>query len=149
MPSPELITRAAKALTLAGPDAVLTSHTAMRLYGCETADDDHVHVLLPHKRWLRARRGVTVHRTPWEPRQTETIHGLKVLALEHALADMLCREQAPTAFSVLTQALATHPDGLRARIAHSLKTRASPRTRKKAQILLNLSTGLPTLSGEL
>jgi hypothetical protein len=143
MPTNDLLTRATRALHLAGPDAVLASHTAAHLHGCLAADSAAVHILMRQKRRLR-RNGVVFHHSTWEPRHVEVLHGLKVLALEHALADMLCRAHSPTAFECLTQALATHPEGFRDLVVQSVRARADPRGRKKAEILLKLATtGLP------
>jgi hypothetical protein len=142
----DLLTRAAAAILLAGPDAVLTSHTAARLYGCDAADDAPIHVLLPYKRRLRTRQGVTVHHSGTTPEQIEELHGLPVLALEHSLAEMLCRARPTTAFACLEQALAMQPVDSRSRfrglVAESVLRRTDRRGYRRATTLLELATGL-------
>ncbi|GAB3909923.1 hypothetical protein GCM10029964_112560 [Kibdelosporangium lantanae] len=139
----DLLNRAARALRAAGPTAVLNSHTAARLYGCTAADGGPVHLLMPDSRRVR-RRGVRIHRGTWERHQVERVHDLRVLALEHTLAEMLCREEPLTAFECLRQALATHPPGLRNQVLAAVNTRPSPFGRERAQIMLAMATKLPT-----
>src|SRR5882762_3112265 len=74
----DLLTRAAAAILTAGPDAVLTSHTAVRIYGCEAADQAPVHLVLPYKHRIRSRPEMVVHHSAWEPRQVETLYDLPV-----------------------------------------------------------------------
>jgi hypothetical protein len=138
-----LLTRATHALRTAGPTAVLNSHTAARLYGCTAADDTQVHLLMPNApRWRR--RGVRVHRGAWERHQVERVYDLRVLSLEHTLADMLCTEDSLTAFECLRQSIATHPDGLRTRVLAAVRARPAPHGRKRAEIMLAMATRLPT-----
>ncbi|WP_173127734.1 DUF559 domain-containing protein [Kibdelosporangium persicum] len=142
----DLLTRAAATILLAGPDAVLTSHTAVRLYGCDAADDAPIHVLLPYRRRLRSRPGIVVHHSGWEPEQVEELHGLPVLSLGHSLADMLCRARSATAFACLEQALAMQPEDVRPRfrglVAECVLARADKRGLRRATTLLELATGL-------
>ena len=53
----DLHIRAAEALSRAGRDAVLTSHTALYLYGCPAAEQETVHILVPpaHRSATRVR----------------------------------------------------------------------------------------------
>jgi hypothetical protein len=139
----DLLSRAARALRAAGPTAILNSHTAARLYGCTAADANPVHLLMPDSRRVR-RRGIRVHRGNWERRHVERIHDLRVLALEHTLAEMLCREEPLTALECLRQALTTHPPGLRDQVLAAVNARPSPLGRQKAQMMLTTATNLPT-----
>lgn len=142
----DLLTRAAATLLFAGPDAVLTSHTAARMYGCDAADDAPVHVLLPYRRRLRSRPGMVVHHGAWAPSRIEVLHGLPVLALEHSLAEMLCRVRPSIAFACLEQALAMQAADRRPRfkslVAECVLARADKRGYRRATTLLELATGL-------
>ncbi|WP_235038553.1 DUF559 domain-containing protein [Kibdelosporangium aridum] len=142
----DFLTRAAAAILLAGPDAVLTGHTAARLYGCDAADDAPIHVLLPYRCRLRSREGVVVHHSGSVPEQVEALHGLPVLALEHSLAEMLCRARPAGAFACLEQALAMQADdsreSFRGLVAECVLARADKRGYRRAATLLELATGL-------
>jgi Protein of unknown function (DUF559) len=144
--SADFLTRASAAILTTGPDAVLTSHTALRLYGCAAAEEGPVHVVLPYKRRVRSRPGLVVHHSAWSVRQVVTLQGLPVLALEHSLAEMLCRARSSTAFACLEQALAMRPADDRHRliglVAESVLSRADRRGYRRATTLLELATGL-------
>jgi hypothetical protein len=149
----DLLTRAAAAILVAGPAAILTSHTAVHLYGCTAADSAPVHVLLPYKRRVRPRPGMVVHHSAWEPKQVESLYGMPVLGFDHALADMLCQAKSSTAFACLDQALALQPaegrTSFRGRVAESVLSRGDKRGYRRATTLLELATGLaesPTAS---
>jgi hypothetical protein len=133
-----LFLRSAEALRLAGPDAVLTSHTAAYLYGCHAAHQAPVHVLVRDARRVRSRAGMTVHHGTFRRCDVETLYGLKVLALEHALADVLCRGDPVTAVVCLDQAMAKQ--GCRrsftGRVVRAVRARADPRGRREAEVLL-------------
>jgi hypothetical protein len=143
MRSNDLLNRAARALRAAGPTAILNSHTAAHLYGCTAADSGAIHLLMPDSRRLR-RRGVRVHRGTWERHQVERVYDLRVLALEHTLAEMLCREDPLTAFECLRQSISTHPPGFRNQVLAAVNARPSPFGREKAQIMLAMASKLPT-----
>jgi hypothetical protein len=138
-PSADLITRAASALRIAGPDAVLASHTAVHLYGCTAARSWPIHVLMRSNRRIRLKPGLVVHRGPWEGHQTEAVHNLRTLSLEYALADMLCRADSPTAFLCLTQAIDSHPEGFKDLVRRAVLARPDCSARRRAEILLHLS----------
>jgi hypothetical protein len=97
--------RAAEALSLAGRDAVLTSHTALYLYGCLPAEQAAIHILVPGSRRVRSRPGVVVHHGTFAKRDVESLRGLKLLALDHALAAVLCRGAPADARRCLEHAL--------------------------------------------
>jgi hypothetical protein len=81
----------------------------------------------------------------WQKQHVETLHGLKVLALEHSLAELLCRERSPAAFACLGQALAMRRvegrETFRKQVSHSVRARADPRGKRRAAILLLLASG--------
>jgi hypothetical protein len=130
--------KAAEALRLAGPEAVLTSHSSAYLYGCLAADQAPVHVLIRDARRVRSRAGVTVHHGTFHGRDVETLYGLNVLVLEHALADVLCRGDPWIAVACLDQAMAKQ--GCRRsfteRVMQAVRTRADPRGRRAAEVML-------------
>ncbi|MET0233902.1 MAG: hypothetical protein ABW224_04610 [Kibdelosporangium sp.] len=133
-----VVTAAAEALRFAGPHAVLTSHTALYLYGCHAADRGTTHVLVPYRRRVRTRGGLTVHHGSVQRRDVEILYGLRVLVLEPALAEVLCRGDPYVAVSCLDQALARQPSrqGFTERVIQAVQARADPRGRREAEILL-------------
>lgn len=143
---PDLRTRAATALRIAGPDAVLTGHTSLALYGCRAADQGTVHVLVPDRRRIRSRPGIAVHHGAFAHANVETLRELRVLALEHALAEVLCRDGPATALECFTEVLETRPvhhrGRLAERIALAIRARTDPRGRTQALHLLRGFYGL-------
>jgi Protein of unknown function (DUF559) len=142
----EFRTRAAASLLSAGPEAVLSGHTALVLQGCSAADAGPIHVLLPYHRKLRSRPGLIVHQGRFEEQDVTELGGLRVLSLDVALAEVLCRGRRHTAIACADQALATVPeqarDEFRAWTENRIRTRPDPRGLLQGLELLNLATGL-------
>ena len=139
-------TRAAAALLLAGPRAVLTRHTAAYLHGCTAADTRQIHMMVDYHRRLTTLPGVVVHRGLYDEHDVVRLDGLRVMALDHTLAELLCRAHRWDALACVDQALALIPPDqrgeLRAEVLHQIGARRDPRGRRRSQILLNLATGL-------
>jgi len=148
----EFNTRAAAAMLHAGPEAVLTDHSAARLYGCAAADAAPIHVLMPYERHLRSRPGLTVHNGRFTAADVEVVQGIRVLRLESSLAALICRARPRAALACLDQALAMVPPEqrltVRAQIAEKVIERPDPRGRVQATQLLELATGLPESPAE-
>ncbi|MFL6121621.1 endonuclease domain-containing protein [Actinophytocola sp.] len=142
----ELRTRAAAALLMAGDRAVLTSHTAAVLFGCTAADSGRVHVLVPYDRPLRSTPDIAVHHGHYDETDVVTVDGLRVYALECVLTELLCRASRATALACMDQALALAApqarNEFRAEVAHRIGARRDSRGRRRAEVLLNLATGL-------
>jgi hypothetical protein len=142
----EFRTRAAAALLMAGDAAVLTSHTAATLSGCTAADSGRVHVLVDYDRPLRPTLDIAVHHGGYDEHDVVMLDGLRVYALECALTELLCRASRPTALACADQALAMIPPGehaeFRAEVAHRIAVRRDSRGRRRAEVLLDLATGL-------
>lgn len=142
----DLWTRAAAALLVAGPRALLTNHTAAGLFGCTAADQGQIHVLIDYHRRLSTMPGVAVHHGLFDEQDVVVLDGLRVLALESAMAELLCRESRRDALACLDQAIALTPpeqrNEFRAEVLHRIGVRRDPRGRRRSQILLNLATGL-------
>ncbi|WP_158844365.1 DUF559 domain-containing protein [Saccharothrix deserti] len=148
-----LHTRAAAALLMAGPDAVLTNHTAVWLHGCTAAETHRVHILLGHDRRLRPRPDVAVHYHQYDPADVVEIDGLRSMVLDYALADLLCRGRyRSTALACADQALGALPPQQRAEfkadLAVRIATRRDFRGRRQGVFLLDLATGLPESPAE-
>ncbi|MEU4742228.1 DUF559 domain-containing protein [Actinosynnema sp. NPDC023658] len=146
-------TRAAAALLMAGPDAVLTSHTAVWLHGCTAAETNRIHILLAHDRRLRPRPDVAVHYNQYDPADVVEVEGLCTLALDCALADLLCRARhRSTALACADQALGALPPPQRAELKADLTmriaTRRDYRGKRQGVFLLDLATGLPESPAE-
>jgi hypothetical protein len=142
----ELRTRAAATLLLAGSRAALTRQTAAFLYGCTAADTGQIHVLIDYDRRLSSMPGVAVHHGLYDEQDVALLGGLRVMTLEHTLAEMLCRAPRREALACLDQALALTPaqrrNELRVEVLHRIEARRDPRGTRRSRILLDLATGL-------
>ncbi|MGB3440062.1 MAG: DUF559 domain-containing protein [Actinophytocola sp.] len=131
---------------MAGEHAVLTSHTAAALFGCDVADLGRVHVLVAYDRPLRPTADIAVHHGSYDEQDVMVLDGLRVYALECALTELLCRASRPTALACADQALAMTPPNerteFRAEVAHRITVRKDRRGTRRAEILLDLATGL-------
>jgi hypothetical protein len=142
-------TRSAAAQLTAGPRAALCGVTAAQLHGCGCVASAHTHVLLPYGRAVSSRRGLVVHHGRAGPDDVREIEGLRVLALERVVADLLChlpwRGRARHALAVLDQALRLAGDGaetFRKAVATRLDERPDIRGTVRARGLLDLGSGL-------
>lgn len=142
----ELRTRAAATLLLAGPRAVLSGHTAALLFGCTAADSGQIHVMVDYHRRLTSMPGVAAHRGLYDEQDVVVLDGLRVISLECALAELLCRAPRRDALACVDQALALTPvdrrDELQAEVLHRIYVRRDPRGRRRSQVLLDLASGL-------
>lgn len=141
-----LPTRAAATLLLAGPRAVLTSHTAALLLGCTAADEGRVHVLVDYHRKVPRVPGVVIHQGILDEQDVLTFDGLRMLSLECVITELLCRESRRVALACTDQALALTPmdqrAAFRAEVLHRIGDRRDPRGRRRSQILLDLANGM-------
>jgi hypothetical protein len=148
----EFQTRAAAAILHSGPRAVLTSHSAARLYGCTAADVAPIHVLMPYDQHLRSRSDLMVHNGRFTAADIAEVQGIRVLRLASSLAALACRARPRAALACLDQALAMVPmdqrPTMRGLIADQVVDRPDPRGRIQATQLLELATGLPESPAE-
>lgn len=139
-------TRAAAALLSAGQRAVLTGHSALALHGCTAADVAPIHVLVPYGCKPRPRAGVVMHHGHFEDQDVEEIGGLRVLAMDAALAEVMSRGNRRAGLALADQALRLLPDNERSEflawVEERIRARPDPRGRRQASALLNLATGL-------
>lgn len=137
--------RATAALLLAGERSVLCGPTAARLHGCPAAATPDVHVLLPYDRWVRSRAGLVVHHGRWRDEDVRAIGGLRVLALDLVVADLLCTAGQRFALGCADQAAALFAPEQRAdfrdAVAERIRIRADRRGTLDAMHLLDLATG--------
>lgn len=142
----ELRTRAAAALLVVGGRALLTSYTAARLHGCSAADTAQVHVLFDYHRTSHAIPGIVQHQGLFEEQDVVVLDGLRVHALDCAIAELLCRAPRRTALACADQAMALAPDHarneFRAEVLSRILSRRDPRGRRRGEILLLLANGL-------
>ncbi|SDH59191.1 Protein of unknown function [Actinokineospora alba] len=145
-------TRAAAALSWAGDETVLTSHTSAWLHGCTAADQGTIHVLSSYDRRARKRPGIAFHNGSLDTIGIGRIHGLRVVDLAFAIAEILCAAPRATALACADQALAQASDqdrkGVHDAIGYRLDTRADSRGRWRAWALLDLATGRPESPAE-
>ncbi len=142
----DLWTRAAAALLVAGPGALLSNYTAAALFGCTAADRGEVHVMVNYHRRLSAMPGLVVHNGSFDEGEVVVLSRLRVLALESAMAELLCRAPRRDAIACLDQAITLTPPDQRTEFCHEIRhriaVRPDPRGRRRSQILLDLATGL-------
>ncbi len=145
--APQLKTRAAAALLLAGEHAVLTRHTAARMYGCTAADFAPIDILVPYRRRIDRLPGIVVHHGVFTEDDIIRIDDLPLLAPELVLADLLCRAHRPTALACADQMIGRLPEsqrvGFRDLVFRAISARADNRGTRQARVLLDLATGLP------
>ncbi len=126
----DLRTRAAAALLTLGPHAVLCGPTAVLLHGCTATASTDVHVLVPYRCKPRNRPGLVVHHSCFYAEQVVELDGLRVLALPHVVADLLCTAEPADALAIADDVLrAAEPrsDELRTAVAQRLRARPDPR----------------------
>lgn len=138
-------TRAACALLLAGPGAAISGFTALELYGCTAAPAGPIDVLSPYHRKLHRRSGIAAHHGRVEAGDVCDLRELRVMEIDHALAEVLCRGNRYEAFACADQVLALAPPAgraeLRATALARMRARPDPRGRKRATVLLSLASG--------
>ncbi|MBB3661965.1 hypothetical protein FB384_000869 [Prauserella sediminis] len=139
-------TRAAAFQLAIGQDAVLTGESALRIQGCDAAEASPVHLVVPHHCKARSRPGLLLHRGNVEPADVVDIDGLRALALDAAVAEVLRRSRPRAALACADQAMRRTPEAARAEFYADIDTRihVSPdaRGRRQARRLLQLTTGL-------
>jgi very-short-patch-repair endonuclease len=105
-----------------------------------------VHVLVDYHRKRPDIPGMVVHQSLFAEQDVVLRDGLRVMVLEYALTELLCRESRRVALACADQALAlTPPDQraeFRAELLHRIETRRDPRGTRRSRILLGLATGL-------
>ncbi|HEV8555895.1 MAG TPA: DUF559 domain-containing protein [Actinophytocola sp.] len=148
----EFPTRAAAGLLLAGPKAVLTSHTAALLHGCSAADSGTIHLVAGYERQVHRRADLVVHQGRFDPHDVVERNDLRVLALEVVIADLLCTGPRALALSCADQAMAGLNAELRAEfkaeVDHRIRERPDPRGQCRAAVLLDLASGVPESPAE-
>ena len=141
-------TRSAAAQLTAGPRAALCGVTAAQLHGCGCVASPSTHVLLPYGRAVGSRRGLVVHHGRDITDDVQELDGLRVLALDRVVADLLCalpwRGRARDALAVLDQALrraGESQETFRKAVASRLDQRPDIRGTVRARGLLDLGSG--------
>lgn len=134
------------ALLRAGPHAVLSGPTAAAMHGCTAADGETVHVTVPYDRQPRPVPGLVIRQSWVRESDVLELDGLRVHALENALAELLCTGPARTALACLEQAMEVLGDaGLRFRavVAERVHRRNDRRGTRRAAELLDLARNRP------
>ncbi|WP_019816493.1 endonuclease domain-containing protein [Saccharomonospora saliphila] len=142
----DFLTRAAALLTV-GPTAVLAGHSALAVHGCAAADSAPIHLRVPYERKVYRHGGVVTHQGQISDDDVVKVAGLRVLVLDVALAEVLCRGTRRAAMACADEVLGLFDDEtLREDFRHSVRDRigqrADPRGRRQALSLLHLASGL-------
>ncbi|WP_182546049.1 hypothetical protein [Halosaccharopolyspora lacisalsi] len=147
----ESTTRGAAALLRAGPAAVLSGLTAAALHGCSTGTVPVTEVTIPYDRQLRSRSGLAVRQASIRESEVVELDGLRVHALDVALAELLCGGPQRRALACLEQALGRLPrasaEQLRGLVAERIDRRVDRRGTRRATALLELARD-PTVERE-
>ena len=142
----EFTTRAAAAVLIAGPEAVLSGPSALLVLGCTAPDPAPVHVVVPYHRKIRPRPGIKVHHGRVDEGDVREFDGLRVLVPDLALAELLCRGPRRTALASADQALGMLAENTRAEfracVDERIRARVDSRGRRQGLALLDLATGL-------
>lgn len=137
------LTRAAAALLRAGPAAVLAGPTAAAMHGCTAADGDTLHVAVPYDRQVRSCPGLAVRQAWVRESDVVELDGLRVQALDVALAELLCTGPQRMALASLEQALGHFPaaaaEELRGLVGERVARRRDRRGTRRATGLLELA----------
>lgn len=136
-------TRGGAALLATGDRSVLVDATAAHLHGCRSVDVATTHVRIPYGREFRSRPGLTVHHGRWSDDDVEDVVGLRALALDHVVADLLCAPDGPAALAVTDEALRLarpHHEQLRSAVGLRLRRRPDPRGTVRGAVLLGLAS---------
>lgn len=93
-----------------------------------------------------------MHRGSFTPQDTVDLQGLRVIAVDYCLAEVLCRADRGTALACADEVLRTTPQPeraeLRATVEARIMARPDPRGRRRGLVLLDLATGLPESPAE-
>ncbi|MCT2582785.1 DUF559 domain-containing protein [Actinophytocola sp. S1-96] len=116
------------------------------MFGCTAAEAGEIHVLVGYARQVHRTPSMVFHQGLLDEQDVVDLDGLRVHALEPAIADLLCRARRRTALACMDQALALTPRferaEFRAEVLHRILTRRDPRGRRRGEILLLLASGL-------
>lgn len=99
------LARAAAALLRAGTGAVLSGPTAAAMHGCSAATGPTTHVTVPYDRQVRSSDGLSVRQAWIRECDVVELAGLRVLALDVVLTELLCTGPHRLALACLEQAL--------------------------------------------
>ena len=139
----ESITRGAAALLRAGPAAVLSGLTAAALHGCSAGSVPVTEVTVPYDRQLRSRAGLVVRQGSIRESEVVELDGLRVHALDVALAELLCGGSQRRALACLERALGrlarAGAEQLRGLVAERIARRVDRRGTRRAAALLELA----------
>lgn len=141
----DLHARAAAALLTAGREAVISGLTAARLHGLTAAPNGPVHVLIPYNRWVRPHDGLKVHHGRFGVDDVVELDGLRVLALDLVISQLLCSADRRVAVACADQAVGRQPaedrDEFVEAIEHRLSSRTDRRGTRQAEALLAIVDG--------
>ncbi|MFD9894572.1 DUF559 domain-containing protein [Amycolatopsis sp. NPDC059027] len=142
----DLATRARAAVLATDTTAVLSGTTSVALHGISAIDSAEIHITVPPERKIKSKSGLVVHRGELAPTDVIELDGLRVCAVDLALADLLCTGDKHMAFAALDEALGElvpdHRWRLRENVRDRLDERPSKRGIHRARTLLDLATGL-------
>lgn len=144
----EPLTRAAAALLRTGPHSALSGPTAVAMHGCGPADEV-LHVTVPYGHELRCPPDLSIHHGWLRDCDVVELDGLRVHALDMAIAELLCRGPQREALDCLERAmnrLGERAEQFRAVVRERLDRRRDRRGTRQAAALLQLAWTTPRLA---
>ncbi|WP_433870057.1 hypothetical protein [Saccharopolyspora sp. CA-218241] len=139
------ITRGSAALLRAGPEAVLSGLTALAAHGC-APPGRVVHLTLPYGHDLRRGKDLVLHHRAIRETEVVELDGLRVEALDVALAEQLCRGPGRLVLDCLERAMrevGASAERFRESVRHRLNRRNDRRGTRRALELLDLAWTAP------
>ena len=125
---------------------MLSGATAAAMHGCTAATDEIVHVTIPYYQEKRSSPGLVIHQSWIREGDVVELDGLRVHALDVAIADLLCSGPQRMALACLEQALAELGDAaphFRCLVEERLARRRDRRGTRQAAGLLGLAWSRP------
>lgn len=144
----EPLARAAAATLRADQRSVLSGVTAVAFHGCAPIPDE-VHLTVPYGCELRTQAGLVVRQSWIRETDVDVLDGLRVHALDIALAELLCTGPERRALDCMERALAglgDRAERFRALVGQRLARRTDRRGTRRALGLLELAWVDPALA---
>ncbi len=128
-------TLAAAALLAVGPTGALCGFAAASLHGCQAGPPGAVDVVVPYDTWPQPRSGLVMHNGRVSPEDTLVVDGLRVLALDLVISELLCTARsARAALACADQACELQPAAERAEFVAAVTSRLDARPDRRGTV---------------
>lgn len=137
------LTRASAALLAAGADAALSGATAAALHGCHAIEPNAVDVVVPPECAVRSTSWLVVHHVQRYAKDVVEIDGMRVLALDRVVSDLLCSARPQDGLALADEVLRLAGSGaeaVRKQIGAQIGRRRDPRGTVRGALVLDLAS---------